>query len=178
MYKKYVKRILDIIGSLILIVLLSPLFLITIILVFISLGSPTFFKQTREGINKEGFTIYKFRTMTFEIEKSRNERMTKITKVVDRLRLNELPQLINVLKGDMSLIGPRPFIPGNLLSEEEKNIRYNVKPGITGLAQVNGGRYIPKSQKIKHDEFYVNNISFLLDLKILLLTPIKIFKFK
>ena len=98
MYKKHVKRIFDIIGSLIFIVLLSLLFLITMILVFLSLGFPVIFKQTREGINREGFTIYKFRTMTFEIEKSRNERMTKITKVIDRLRLNELPQLINVLK--------------------------------------------------------------------------------
>lgn len=178
MYKKYVKRMFDIAGSLVLIVLLSPLFLITMILVFLSLGFPVIFKQTREGINRKGFTIYKFRTMNFEVEKDRNERMTKVTKIIDRLRLNELPQLINVLKGDMSLIGPRPFIPGNLILKDEKSIRYDVKPGITGLAQVNGGRYIPKSKKIEYDEFYVKNVSFLLDLKILILTPIKIFKCK
>lgn len=178
MYKKYVKRFFDVLGSLILIVILSPLFIITGALVFLSLGFPVIFKQTREGINREGFTIYKFRTMNFDLEKNRNERMTKVTKALDRLRLNELPQLINVLKGDMSLIGPRPFIPGNLLSNKEKSIRYSVKPGITGLAQVNGGRYIPKSKKIEYDEFYVDNVSLFLDLKILLLTPIKIFKCK
>lgn len=174
MYKKYGKRVLDIVGSLFLLVIFSPLFVITAIAVAFSLGFPIIFKQIREGINRTDFTIYKFRTMNFDDNLSRNARMTKITWIIDNLRLNELPQLINVLKGDMSLVGPRPFIPGNLVRKDIYNLRYDMKPGLTGWAQINGGRYIPKNKKIEYDEYYVRNVSLFLDLKIILLTPFNI----
>ena len=141
------------------------------IITYIELGSPIIFKQYRTGENIKDFLIYKFRTMNFDETAKRETRMTKITKKLDRYRLNELPQLINVLKGDMSIVGPRPLWKIKL-SEE----RYNVKPGITGLAQINGGRYISNSKKLEYDIIYNNNISFFQDLKIVLKTPFSILK--
>lgn len=176
MYRKYIKRILDIIISTILIIVLSPLFLITAILVFIELKRPIIFKQLREGKNKKPYVMYKFRTMDFNEQEIREKRMTKVTSVLDKYRLNELPQLINVLKGDMSLVGPRPFIPNEPLPKQPSKERYYVKPGMTGLAQVSGGRNITHEKKLEYDIIYYNNISFWLDLKIIIKTPIELIK--
>ena len=171
MYKKNIKRIFDIVFSAFFLIVLSPLFFVVAIITYIELGSPIIFKQYRTGENIKDFLIYKFRTMNFDETAKRETRMTKITKKLDRYRLNELPQLINVLKGDMSIVGPRPLWKIKL-SEE----RYNVKPGITGLAQINGGRYISNSKKLEYDIIYNNNISFFQDLKIVLKTPFSILK--
>lgn len=178
MYRKYIKRLLDIIISFILIIVLSPIFLITSILIILSLGFPIIFKQTREGQNKKSFIMYKFRTMNFNEDLNREDRMTKITKFIDNFKFNELPQLFNVLKGDMSLVGPRPFIPGDILPKKPYKERYYVRPGMTGLAQINGGRYISHEKKLEYDVIYNDKISFLLDLKILILTPFRIIKYR
>lgn len=171
MYKKYVKRLFDIVFSALFLIVLSLLFFIVAIITYIELGSPIIFKQYRAGENTKEFLIYKFRTMNFDVNAKRETRMTKVTKIIDRYRLNELPQLINVLKGDMSIVGPRPLWKVNLNEE-----RYKVKPGITGLAQINGGRHILNSKKLEYDLIYNNNLSFLLDLKIVLKTPLSILK--
>lgn len=170
MYLKYIKPILDIIISLILIIILMPIMLIVGLITLLDLGFPIYNeKRFREGKNKVPFIMYKFRTKT--LTKDGEPHYTKISKIIDKLRLNELPQLFNVLKGEMSLVGPRPFIPDEKLFEGEiSEKRYLVKPGITGLAQVNGGRKIYHKQKLKYDEVYYDNISFSLDLKIVLKT--------
>lgn len=174
MYKKYIKRILDIIISALLMIILFPLFVITYLLVRIFLGNPVIFKQEREGLDKKSYVMYKFRVMDFNYSAKREERMNKIGKFLDICKLNELPQLFNVLKGDMSLVGPRPFIPKDALPTEVPKERYSVRPGMTGLAQVNGGVFISHNKKIEYDVIYVNNVSFWLDLKILVKTPFKI----
>lgn len=176
MYRKYIKRLLDIIFSFIFIVILSPLFLITGLLIWIELGFPIFFLQLREGKSKKAYTIYKFRTMVPDTSLGRNERMTKITAFLDKYKFNELPQLFNVLKGDMSLVGPRPFIPGEVLPKAPEKERYYVRPGMTGLAQVNGGRHLSHDKKLEYDVIYYEKLSFWLDLKIILLTPIRLIK--
>ena len=174
MYKKYIKRILDIIISALLIIILFPFFIITYLLVKVSLGSPVIFKQKREGLYKKPYVMYKFRVMDFNYDAKREERMNKVGKFLDICKLNELPQLFNVLKGDMSLVGPRPFIPGDALPTIPPKERYSVRPGMTGLAQVNGGIFISHNKKIEYDLIYANNVSFWLDLKILVKTPFKI----
>lgn len=176
MYRKYIKRLIDFILSLILIIILSPLFIITGILVLLGLGFPIIFKQEREGMDKKTFIMYKFRTMNWNIGDTREERLTKVTKIIDILKLNELPQLFNVLKGDMSLVGPRPFIPKDNLPIEPPKERYMVRPGMTGLAQVRGGRSISHKRKLEYDVIYNQEISFILDFIIIILTPIKIIK--
>lgn len=176
MYRVFGKRLLDIIISLLLIIILSPIFIFTSIIVYLELGSPIIFKQLRKGKYKKSFVMYKFRTMDFDESKEREDRMTKKTSFLDKYKFNELPQFFNVLKGDMSLIGPRPFIPGDPLPKIPSKERYLVKPGMTGLAQVNGGRAISHNKKLYYDKVYYEKLSFLLDLKILILTPIKILK--
>ena len=176
MYKRYVKRILDIIFSLILLIGLSPLIILTGLIVYLELGKPIVFTQKREGKNKKPFTMYKFRTMDFNEEETRENRMTKKTKFLDKYRFNELLQLINVLKGDMSLVGPRPFIPHEPLPKSPEKERYLIRPGITGLAQAKGGRNISHEKKLEYDVIYYKNISFLLDLKIVIMTPISMLK--
>lgn len=178
MYKNYIKRILDIILSIVLIIILSPIFIISALLVFISLGKPIIFKQTREGKNKKPYTMYKFRTMNFNENMNREDRMTPITSFLDKYKFNELPQLLNVLKGDMSLVGPRPFIPGDPLPKKPCKERYQVKPGMTGLSQITKGRYITHEEKLECDIIYTKKISFLFDLKIIILTPITIIKYR
>lgn len=178
MYRKYIKRLLDIILSLVLIIVLSPLFLITLILVLIDVGTPVIFKQTREGMHKKPYTMYKFRIMDFNYDAPRETRMTKLGKFLDVYKFNELPQLINVLKGDMSLVGPRAFIPGDPLPKKPPKERYFVRPGLTGLAQVNGVRQISHEDKIKYDILYHEQISFWTDLKIILKTPIALIKYR
>lgn len=177
MYKNVIKPILDFIISLILLIILSPILLIAIILTVIDLGFPIYNRQRlREGKGKKTFVMYKLRTKTKPTkENGYTEEYTKISRVIDKFRINEIPQLINVLKGDMSLVGPRPFIPGEKLPEGKISPkRYMVKPGLTGMAQVNGGRAITHKQKLKYDEIYYDNLSFMTDLKIIVETIIEL----
>ena len=176
MYRNHIKRIIDIILSLFLLIILSPVFLLTALAVVMSFGFPIIFTQTREGKNKTPFTMYKFKILKNGETQKRKDTMTKATRIMDIYKFNELPQLFNVLKGDMSLVGPRPFIPGDKLPENPKEERYLLKPGMTGLAQINGERKITHSQKLEYDSIYNDKISFLLDLKILMLTPIRIIR--
>ncbi len=172
---KIVKSTFDRLLALLLLLLLFPL----LVLLVLFLGV---FKQERPGKNGIIFTIYKVRTMVKEIERdgvklSDAERMTKVGRWVRKLSLDELPQLWNVLKGDMSFIGPRPLLPKYLpLYNQEQKKRHNVRPGITGWAQVNGRNLISWSEKFNFDLYYVNHISFLLDMKILIMTINKVIK--
>ena len=180
MYRKFLKRLIDILVSLILLVLLSPIILvITFVLFFMNKGEP-FFYQDRPGFMERKIRIIKFKSMnnnknTDGILLPDNERITVMGKFIRSTSLDELPQLINVLKGDMSLIGPRPllfkYLP--LYSENQKR-RHSVKPGVTGLAQVNGRNAISWTKKFEYDIYYVDNLSFKLDLQILIKTILKI----
>ncbi len=181
-YKKYIKRPMDFILSLLAIIILSPLLLIIAILVRVKLGKPVLFRQERPGLNGKIFTIYKFRTMTDQRDDNGNllpdnMRLTKFGKFLRSTSLDELPELFNILKGDMSIVGPRPlrveYLP--LYNESQKQ-RHNVSPGLTGLAQANGRNAISWESKFFYDIKYVNEISFLLDLKIIFTTVLKVFK--
>lgn len=180
MYRLFLKRFLDILVSLIVLVLASPLLIIVFcILAFQNKGS-IFFFQERPGLHQKAFKIIKLKTMTDAKDENGNllpdnQRITKAGKIIRRLSIDELPQLINVLKGDMSLIGPRPllfkYIP---LYSEEQLRRHDVRPGITGWAQVNGRNSISWKQKFDFDVYYVDHFSLLMDIKILWLTFIKV----
>ncbi|MBS9767573.1 MAG: sugar transferase [Flavobacteriaceae bacterium] len=181
MYKNYIKRILDFTLSLIGFMLLLPIFLIvTIFLAIANEGKPFFF-QVRPGKNEKLFKIIKFKTMNDKKDEQGNllpdeERLTKVGAFVRKTSLDEIPQLLNVIKGDMSLIGPRPLLPQYLsLYNDEQRKRHNVRPGITGWAQINGRNAISWQQKFEYDVWYVQNVSFILDVKILLLTVKKVF---
>ena len=178
----YIKRIIDLVASFIGVIILFPIFVVVAILVKTKLGSPIFFKQKRIGKNNEEFEMIKFRTMTDEKDKLGNllpneERLTKFGKMLRSTSLDEIPELINVLKGDMSLVGPRPlpvrYLP---LYSSEQLKRHNVLPGITGWAQVNGRNSITWSEKFALDLWYVENFNIILDFKILFLTVYKVFK--
>lgn len=176
MYRKYIKRILDFILSLTALIILSPVLLIVALLVRTKLGSPVIFKQKRPGLNEKIFTLYKFRTMTNQKDESGNLlpdeiRLTKFGKMLRSTSLDELPELFNILKGDMSIVGPRPLLVNYLpfYSDVEKH-RHDVRPGLTGWAQVNGRNFLDWDYRIKKDVEYVNNISFLFDLKIIVNT--------
>ena len=180
MYQYFFKRFLDFLISFISLVMLSPVMIITtILLTFVNKGKPFFF-QIRPGFNEKLFKIVKFKTMTDAKDADGNllpdhERMTKVGNLVRKTSLDELPQLINVLKGDMSLIGPRPLLPEYLpLYNKEQQKRHHVKPGITGWAQVNGRNAISWEQKFKYDVWYVEHISFVTDVKIVLKTIKKV----
>lgn len=173
MYEKYFKRLFDIVISIILIIVLLPIMFLTAIVLLINLGLPISYEiKFREGKNKKIFIMYKLRTRKEYKHKSSNEATyTKISYMVDKLRLNELPQLFNVLKGDMSLVGPRPFIPGDTLPIGEISYkRYLLRPGLTGLAQINSPRTISHKKKLEYDIIYYDNLSFKNDLKIILKT--------
>ena len=176
MYRKYIKRILDFILSLIALIILSPILLVIAILVRIKLGSPVIFKQERPGLNEKIFTLYKFRTMTDKKDKEGNllpdsERLTRFGKMLRSTSLDELPELINILKGDMSIVGPRPLLVEYLeLYNEEQKHRHDVRPGLTGLAQVSGRNAISWEEKFNKDIEYINNITFIGDCKIILKT--------
>ena len=182
MYKKFIKPLLDKILALILIIIFSPIMLITAILIYLKMGRPIIFTQERPGYKGKIFKIYKFRTMTNEKDENGNllpdeKRLKGIGKVIRSLSLDELPQLFNVLKGDMSFIGPRPLLVEYLpLYNEEQKKRHDVLPGITGLAQVNGRNAISWKKKFEYDVEYVNNLSFLMDMKIIFLTIQKVIK--
>ncbi|PAU94022.1 lipid carrier--UDP-N-acetylgalactosaminyltransferase [Aliifodinibius salipaludis] len=179
-YKRYIKRIGDIIGTLAIFVMISPVFLgISLVLLLQNKGK-VFFYQQRIGYKEKVFEIIKFKTMTDEKDQEGNllpdmERLTRFGEWIRHLSLDELPQLINVLKGEMSLIGPRPLLPKYLpLYSKRQHHRHDVKPGITGWAQVNGRNSISWTQKFEHDLYYVKHQSFLLDLKIVGLTILKV----
>ena len=181
MYKNYLKRLFDFLAALFGLILLSPIFLVVMIgLYFANQGKPFFF-QKRPGKNEKIFSIVKFKTMNDKKDENGNllsdsERLTKIGSFVRKTSLDEIPQLINVLKGDMSLIGPRPLLIQYLpLYDEIQKRRHEVCPGITGWAQINGRNAISWKQKFEYDIWYVDNISLLLDIKILFLTIKKVF---
>jgi len=180
-YSFFLKQILDIISALLVFTILFPVFLTIFILLLINNGKPFFF-QKRPGKNEKIFKVIKFKTMTDKKDKDGNllpdsDRLTSIGKFVRKTSLDELPQLINVLKGDMSIVGPRPLLPEYLsIYNEDQKIRHNVKPGITGWAQVNGRNAISWTKKFEYDQWYVKNISFVLDLKILFKTVLKVIK--
>ena len=182
MYKKIIKRFLDFIIALIGLILILPLFVLVIVGLFFANHGKPFFFQLRPGKNGRLFKIIKFKTMNDKKDSEGNllsdeYRLTKIGAFVRKTSLDEIPQLLNVLKGDMSLIGPRPLLPEYLpLYNESQRRRHEVKPGITGWAQVNGRNAISWQQKFEYDVWYVENVSFLLDLKILYQTIKKVFK--
>ena len=180
MYRKYFKRILDIVCSLGFILCFWWLYIVVAILVKRKLGSPVIFKQQRPGLNGKIFTMYKFRSMTDAKDKNGNllsdaERLPKFGKLLRATSLDEIPEFINVLKGDMSLIGPRPLLVEYLerYNDEQKR-RHEVRPGVTGWAQVNGRNAISWEEKFKYDVEYVDKLNFLLDMKIVFLTIKKI----
>ena len=182
MYCKYIKPLLDRLLALILLIILSPIMLIVALLIYIKMGRPILFTQKRPGRDGKIFTIYKFRTMTNEKDKFGNllpdeKRLKGVGKAIRSLSLDELPQLFNVLKGDMSFIGPRPLLVEYLpLYNEEQARRHEVTPGITGWAQVNGRNAISWEDKFRYDVWYVDNCSFLVDMKIIWLTILKVLK--
>lgn len=176
------KRLFDIIISLIGLLTLLPIILITGLLIWFKLGSPIIFKQKRPGLNGIPFFVYKFRTMNQKCDINGHLlpdhlRLTRFGEIVRKLSLDELPQLVNVLKGDLSLVGPRPLLMEYLeLYSSEQFRRHDVRPGITGWAQVNGRNSISWEEKFELDVWYVDNYSFWLDIKILFLTVLKVFK--
>ena len=182
MYKKYVKRLLDILISLFGLIFLSPIILIVAILVRIKLGSHVIFKQDRPGKYGKIFRLYKFRSMSDKKDENGkllpdSERLTKFGKILRATSLDELPELVNILKGEMSLIGPRPLAVCYLpyYNETERH-RHDVRPGLTGLAQINGRNTLNWEERFAYDIKYVNNITFINDLKILFKTFYKVVK--
>ena len=181
MYKDYLKRFFDFMVALFGLALLSPIFIVVTIGLFIANSGKPFFFQTRPGKNEKVFKIVKFKTMNDKKDKNGDllpdaERLTKIGSFVRKTSLDEVPQLINVLKGDMSLVGPRPLLVHYLpLYNETQKRRHEVRPGITGWAQVNGRNAISWQQKFDYDVWYVENVSLMLDIRILFLTLKKVF---
>lgn len=181
-YSKYIKRILDVLLCTIALIVLSPILLIVAILVRVKLGSPIIFKQQRPGKDEKIFTLYKFRTMTDKKDDNGSllpdsERLTKFGKILRSTSLDELPELINIIKGDMSIVGPRPqLIRDMVFMTNEQRKRHSVRQGLTGLAQVNGRNNITWEEKINYDLEYIDNITFIGDVKIILKTIVKVFK--
>ena len=180
MYSKIVKPILDFLLAVIGFIILLPVFLLVTILLFIANQGKPFFIQRRPGKNCKVFSIIKFKTMNDRKDTNGNllsdaERLTTVGKFVRKTSLDEIPQLLNVIKGDMSLVGPRPLLTDYVqLYNEFQNQRHNVKPGITGWAQVNGRNAISWGKKFDYDILYVDTVSFVLDLKIIFLTIKKV----
>ncbi|WKA53995.1 sugar transferase [Planococcus shixiaomingii] len=176
------KRIFDFTLSLIALLIFSPIFVVTSLIIRIKIGSPIVFKQERPGLKGRPFHVYKFRSMTDQRDTQGellpdNLRLTSFGKIIRKLSLDELPQLWNVLKGDMSFVGPRPLLIHYMeLYDKSQMKRHDVRPGITGWAQVNGRNTISWEQKFEYDVWYVENQSFWLDMKILFMTVLKVFK--
>jgi len=176
------KRIIDIIGALVGLIVSAPIMVIVSLIIYLTMGGPVFFKQIRPGLNGRPFVIYKFRTMLDLRDKDGNllpdeKRITVIGKFLRSTTLDELPEFWNVLKGDMSLVGPRPLLMEYLPRyTPEQARRHEVKPGMTGWAQINGRNAISWEEKFKLDVWYVDNWNILLDLKIIFLTILKVFK--
>ena len=177
MYRNYIKRLLDIICSLLGLIILSPLLLVVIVvMLFANKGAGVFFSQARPGRGERLFNMYKFKSMTDERDAAGNllpdaKRLTAMGRFIRKTSIDELPQLWNVLRGDMSLVGPRPFLAEYLqLMKPNQRRRYEVRPGITGLAQINGRNKLSYQHRFKYDVWYVDNLSFALDVKIILET--------
>lgn len=182
MIYKYIKRILDIISSLLAIIILSPLLAVTAVLVKTKLGSPVLFKQERPGKDEKIFTLMKFRTMTDECDENGEllpdeVRLTKFGKFLRSTSIDELPELFNILKGDMSVIGPRPLLVEYIPRyNEHQHRRHEVRPGLSGWAQVNGRNTVSWEDKFDMDVHYVDNYSFAMDVKILFMTVLNVLK--
>lgn len=181
-YELIIKRAFDVVGSLFALILLSPLMCVLCVLVHTKLGSPVIFRQERPGKGGKIFTLYKFRTMTDERDSDGELmpdeiRLTKFGKLLRNLSLDELPEFVNILRGDMSFVGPRPLLVRYLpLYNERQAMRHNVRPGLTGLAQVNGRNLLTWEEKFEWDVKYVENISLWLDIKILFKTVLNVIK--
>lgn len=181
MYRKYIKRLLDIVISFVGLLVLSPVLLLVAILVRCKLGSPVIFHQERPGYNEKIFRLCKFRTMTDERDENGEllpdaVRLTKFGRMLRATSLDELPELWNILKGDMSIIGPRPLLVSYLpYYTEEERLRHTVRPGLTGLAQVSGRNLLDWDKRFATDVKYVNNLTFTMDIKIFFLTIKKVF---
>jgi len=184
LYRNYLKRILDVVISLLTLCIISPVFLIATVLLFFSNSGKPFFFQTRPGKNERLFRIVKFKTMNDKRSISGEllpdaDRLTPVGKLIRKFSIDELPQFINVIKGDMSLVGPRPLLIEYLdLYDPFQKRRHEVHPGITGWAQVNGRNAISWQQKFEYDIYYVDHLGFTLDIKILFLTFVKILQAK
>ncbi|WP_099832464.1 sugar transferase [Streptococcus suis] len=182
LYEKYFKRLLDILLSLFVIILLSPIILMVSILVYFKLGSPVLFTQERPGKDEKIFKMYKFRTMTDEKDEKGellpdSVRLTAFGKWLRSTSLDELPELFNILKGDMSIVGPRPLLVKYLpLYSEEQARRHEVRPGLTGYAQANGRNSLTWEEKFKMDVKYVGSVTFIGDIIILIQTVLAVFK--
>ncbi len=181
-YRRFLKRPMDVILSLMAIIVLSPVLIIVAVLVRLKLGSPVLFKQKRPGLNEKIFTMYKFRTMTDEKDEigeplPDSVRLTKFGRMLRSTSLDELPELFNILKGDMSIVGPRPLLERYLsyYTDTEK-LRHTVRPGLSGLAQINGRNNLDWDSRLRLDVEYVQNITFLIDLNIILKTFLKAIK--
>ena len=181
-YTLFFKRFFDIVLSLLVVIILSPFFILIAILVRIKLGSPVFFRQKRPGLNEKIFTVHKFRTMTDERDENGDllpdsVRLTKFGKCLRSSSIDELPELFNILKGDMSIVGPRPLLIRYLpYYTEEERMRHIVRPGITGLAQINGRNNLKWESRLLADIEYIRNCSFLLDVTIIIKTVVKVLK--
>jgi len=182
LYTNIIKPLFDFLLSSLILIIASPVFLIVVLLLFVVNDGKVWFRQARPGRNEKIFSVIKFKTMTDERDANGNllpdeKRLSGLGKIIRKTSLDELPQLLNVLRGDMSLVGPRPLLIEYLpLYNEEQKRRHLVRPGITGWAQVNGRNTVSWPQKFAFDVWYVDHISFMLDIKILLLTIMKVFK--
>lgn len=182
MYRNLFKRLIDLVLSILIFILSSPIFILVTVWLYINNNGKPFFFQKRPGRENKVFTILKFKTMNDAKDDNGNllpddERITWIGNIVRKLSMDEIPQLLNVIKGEMSLIGPRPLLVEYLpLYNEEQSKRHDVRPGITGWAQVNGRNTLSWEKKFEYDVWYIRNFNFWLDLRILFLTIIKIFK--
>ena len=181
-YEKYIKRLTDIVCALLAITVFSPIYILVAVLVRVKLGSPIIFKQARPGLNEKIFTLYKFRTMTEKKDENGNLlpddiRLTKFGRLLRKTSLDELPEAFNILKGDMSIVGPRPLLVSYLpyYTEEERH-RHDVRPGLTGLAQVNGRNFVNWDNRLAFDIDYVKNITFCNDVYIIFQTAFKFIK--
>lgn len=181
-YRRYIKRPIDFILSLCAVIVLSPVLLVVAVLVRVKLGSPVIFKQKRPGLNERIFTLYKFRTMTDERDENGELlpdeiRLTRFGRLLRSTSLDELPELFNILKGDMSIVGPRPQLIKDLVfMSPEQRLRQTVMPGLSGWAQVNGRNGVTWEEKLALDLEYIEDITFLGDCKIILMTLFKVFK--
>ena len=181
-YRRFLKRPMDFILSLMAIIILSPVLIVVAILVRFKLGSPVLFEQKRPGLNEKIFTMYKFRTMTDEKDENGellpdSVRLTKFGRMLRSTSLDELPELLNILKGDMSIVGPRPQLVRDMVfMSEEQRQRHSVHPGLTGWAQVNGRNNVTWEEKLSLDLDYIEDVSFVKDWKIIFMTVAKVFK--
>lgn len=184
MYRKYIKRFFDILLAVLALILLFPVLVITSVVVYMKIGAPIFFRQQRPGKNEKIFEILKFRTMTDRKDDNGKAlpdeiRLTKFGAFLRSTSIDELPELINIVKGDMAIVGPRPLLVKYLpLYNERQRHRHDVRPGLTGLAQVNGRNTISWEQKFDYDVQYVQSVSFLGDCKIIFQTVCKVFQRK